>query len=140
MTSGIQRLFKHDVSTEIDENGNLVPTYTSFEPPWKGIFVKTGRPLDNPFTLARKLTGLQWLLFIAGWLAWTLDAYDFFSVSLTVTLLSKQFDGRPTSDITRAITLTLLFRSVGAVIFGSISDRFGRKWVLVVNLILLASR
>ncbi|KAG1721757.1 major facilitator superfamily domain-containing protein [Suillus lakei] len=39
--------------------------------------------------------------------------------------------GKSTSAI-----LTLLFRSVGAVIFGMISDRFGRKWPLVVNLIL----
>ncbi len=41
-------------------------------------------------------------------------------------------------DITTSITLTLLFRSVGAVIFGVLADRFGRKWTLVVNLILIA--
>src|ERR1700761_4024878 len=39
---------------------------------------------------------------------------------------------------TQAITLTLLFRSVGAVIFGIFSDRFGRKWPLVFNLLLVA--
>jgi SHS family lactate transporter-like MFS transporter len=39
---------------------------------------------------------------------------------------------------TQAITLTLLFRSVGAVLFGVFSDRFGRKWPLVFNLILVA--
>jgi len=37
---------------------------------------------------------------------------------------------------TTSITLTLLFRSVGAAIFGIISDRFGRKWPLVANLLL----
>jgi SHS family lactate transporter-like MFS transporter len=39
---------------------------------------------------------------------------------------------------TQAITLTLLFRSVGAVLFGVFSDRFGRKWPLVFNLLLVA--
>lgn len=66
-----------------------------------------------------------------------MDAYDFFSVSLTVPLLVEQF-GRNTHDITTAITLTLLFRSVGAVLFGVFSDRFGRKWPLVFNLVLIA--
>jgi SHS family lactate transporter-like MFS transporter len=40
---------------------------------------------------------------------------------------------------TQAITLTLLFRTVGAVIFGVFSDRFGRKWPLVFNLLLVAA-
>lgn len=33
------------------------------------------------------------------------------------------------------ITLTLLFRPLGAVIFGLLSDRFGRKWPLIADLI-----
>lgn len=80
------------------------------------------------------------------------DGVSFQSVPLTSNLLAKQF-GKTTTDIvrsqrrsnvrpltelllpsqSRAITLTLLFRSVGAVIFGFLSDRFGRKWTLVVN-------
>ena len=42
-------------------------------------------------------------------------------------------------DITQAITLTLLFRSVGALIFGVLADRFGRKWTLVANLFIIAA-
>ncbi|KAJ6491979.1 MFS general substrate transporter [Mycena sanguinolenta] len=83
------------------------------------------------------LTWLQWAFFWVGWLAWTCDAIDFFSVSLSVTALAEQF-GKGTTDITKAITLTLLFRSVGAVLFGVFSDRFGRKWPLVFNLVLVA--
>ncbi|KAJ7444352.1 MFS general substrate transporter [Mycena latifolia] len=84
-----------------------------------------------------ELTWLQWAFFWVGWLAWTCDALDFFSVSVSVPALSKQFN-RETSAITQAITLTLLFRSVGAVLFGIFSDRFGRKWPLVFNLLLVA--
>ncbi|KIK65072.1 hypothetical protein GYMLUDRAFT_56537 [Collybiopsis luxurians FD-317 M1] len=79
----------------------------------------------------------QWAEFWTGWLAWSCDAIDFFSVSLSVTNLSKQF-GRDTTAITQAITLTLLLRSVGAVLFGIISDRFGRKYPLVLNLLVVS--
>ncbi|KAF8125097.1 carboxylic acid transporter protein [Boletus edulis] len=77
---------------------------------------------------------VQYAHFWVGWLAWTCDALDFFTVSLTVPLLAKQFGVNVTS-ITTAITLTLLFRSLGAIIFGILSDRFGRKWPLVLNLL-----
>ncbi|KAH8918801.1 MFS general substrate transporter [Atractiella rhizophila] len=89
------------------------------------------------FAILRSLTIKQWLLFLSGWYAWTMDAYDFFCVSLTVGRLSKQFD-KSTHTITTSITLTLLFRSLGAVIFGIISDRYGRKWPLVANLLIIA--
>ncbi|KAJ3763524.1 carboxylic acid transporter [Lentinula raphanica] len=79
----------------------------------------------------------QWAEFWTGWLAWSCDAIDFFSVSLSVTNLANQF-GRDTTSITQAITLTLLFRSVGAVLFGIISDRYGRKYPLVLNLLLVS--
>ncbi|KAF8074168.1 MFS general substrate transporter [Lyophyllum atratum] len=92
------------------------------------------RPL---LTVLAGLTWVQWALFFSGWLAWTCDAIDFFSVSLSVSRLEVQFD-KKTHDITTAITLTLLFRSVGAVIFGIMSDRFGRKWPLVGNLVLIS--
>ncbi|KAF8342277.1 major facilitator superfamily domain-containing protein [Cantharellus anzutake] len=93
---------------------------------------------DGPskFELLKQLELKHWLMFFSGWLAWTCDALDFFSVSLTVTFLSKQFD-RSTHDITTSITLTLLFRSLGAVLFGLASDRFGRKYPLVFNLFLI---
>ncbi|KAI0373688.1 MFS general substrate transporter [Pilatotrama ljubarskyi] len=93
-----------------------------------------GRPLLHVLST---LTWVQWGHFWSGWLAWTCDAIDFFSVSLSVTRLQDQF-GRSTHDITTAITLTLLFRSAGAVIFGIISDRFGRKWPLIINLLMIS--
>lgn len=37
---------------------------------------------------------------------------------------------------TQGITITLMLRSVGALIFGTISDRYGRKWVMIFNLFL----
>jgi len=50
----------------------------------------------------------------------------------------EQTSERALVALTTVITLTLLFRSLGAVIFGILSDRYGRKWPLVYNLILVA--
>lgn len=65
----------------------------------------------------------------------TWDAFDFFTVSLTVTDLAETFDKTKT-DITWGITLALMTRSVGSIIFGLAADRYGRKWAFVVNNIL----
>ena len=44
---------------------------------------------------------------------------------------------RSNTSITTAITLTLLLRSVGAAFFGLAGDKFGRKWPMVLNMIIL---
>ncbi|KAG2047361.1 carboxylic acid transporter [Suillus hirtellus] len=98
---------------------------------------ETRTSLGGVVAALKSLTWVQWAQFWSGsvWLAWACDAIDYVAVSLTVSRLSTQF-GKSTSAITTALTLTLLLRSVGAVIFGMISDRYGRKWPLVVNLLI----
>lgn len=70
-----------------------------------------------------------------SWLAWSCDAINFFSISLSMTNLETVFS-ISAHTITTSITPTLLLRSVGADTFGVISDRFGRKWPLVFDLML----
>lgn len=71
----------------------------------------------NPFTLLAMLNTQQWLFFLVAFFAWSWDAFDFFTVSLTVTDLAEDF-GKTNYDITWGITLVLMFRSVGSTIFG----------------------
>ncbi|KAL1961774.1 hypothetical protein VTN77DRAFT_1061 [Rasamsonia byssochlamydoides] len=91
--------------------------------------------LRNPITILRELTTHQWLMFAAGFLAWTWDAFDYFTVSMTVTELAAQFDVAY-SDVSWGMTVTLMLRSVGALVFGTLSDRYGRKYPMIINLAL----
>ncbi|KAF2456044.1 major facilitator superfamily domain-containing protein [Lineolata rhizophorae] len=89
----------------------------------------------NPFKLLALLNTQQWLFFLVAFIAWSWDAFDFFTVSLTVEDLAEEFD-RSKADITWGITLVLMLRSVGSAIFGILSDRYGRKWPFVANNVL----
>lgn len=86
----------------------------------------------NPFKLLALLNTQQWLFFLVAFFAWSWDAFDFFTVSLTVSDLAETFN-KSNTDITWGITLVLMFRSVGSTIFGIAADRYGRKWPFVVN-------
>ena len=71
---------------------------------------------------------------VAGFLGWTLDAFDFFLVVMTLTAISKEF-GKPDAAIALSLTVTLAFRPVGAFIFGLLADRYGRKLPLMIDLV-----
>lgn len=86
----------------------------------------------NPFKLLAMLNTQQWLFFLVAFFAWSWDAFDFFTVSLTVSDLAETFN-KTNTDITWGITLVLMFRSVGSTIFGIAADRYGRKWPFVIN-------
>jgi SHS family lactate transporter-like MFS transporter len=71
---------------------------------------------------------------LAGFLGWTLDAFDFFVVVFLIDTLAHQF-GVSKKDIVRTLTATLAFRPVGAIIFGLLADRYGRRIPLMANVI-----
>jgi MFS transporter, SHS family, lactate transporter len=74
---------------------------------------------------------------LAGFLGWTLDAFDFFVVVMTLTAIAHEF-GRSDAEIALSITLTLAFRPVGAFVFGLLADRYGRRIPLMTNLVFYA--
>src|SRR5712692_4400882 len=71
---------------------------------------------------------------LAGFLGWTLDAFDFFVVVFLLDVLAAQF-GVPKRNIVNTLTATLLFRPVGAILFGMLADRYGRRIPLMINVI-----
>ncbi|KAM0433993.1 hypothetical protein ACHAPT_003937 [Fusarium lateritium] len=93
-------------------------------------------PLKNPISLMGQLSLKDWVFFTVGFCAWTADAFDFHALSIQTVKLADYYDTSKT-DITSAITLTLLLRSVGAAAFGLAGDKWGRKWPMVFNMIVL---
>ena len=71
---------------------------------------------------------------LAGFFGWTLDAFDFFVVVFLYDTLAHQF-GVSKKDIIFTTSATLAMRPVGAVIFGLLSDRYGRRKPLMANVI-----
>jgi SHS family lactate transporter-like MFS transporter len=76
----------------------------------------------------------QWHAVTAGYLGWTLDAFDFFVLVFLVDVLAAHF-GVPKSAIIWTLTATLAMRPVGAVIFGMLADRYGRRGPLMANVV-----
>jgi SHS family lactate transporter-like MFS transporter len=74
---------------------------------------------------------------LAGFLGWTLDAFDFFILTLVLDDVAHAF-GKSRTQVALAITLTLAMRPVGAVIFGLMADRWGRRLPLMLNVIFYA--
>lgn len=82
----------------------------------------------------RGLTPVQRDTFIACFLGWSLDAFDFFILIFCISALATQFQAK-VSAVTEAIFLTLAMRPVGAFLFGLMADRFGRRPTLMLNVV-----
>lgn len=71
---------------------------------------------------------------LAGFLCWTLDAFDFFVIVFLYDALAHQF-GVSKKAIVLTTVATLAFRPVGALLFGLLSDRYGRRIPLMASVI-----
>jgi SHS family lactate transporter-like MFS transporter len=71
---------------------------------------------------------------IAGFLGWTLDAFDFFILTYVLTAVAADFH-KSIADITLTLTASLMMRPVGAFLFGLMADRYGRRLPLMVDVV-----
>jgi SHS family lactate transporter-like MFS transporter len=71
---------------------------------------------------------------VAGFLGWTLDAFDFFVLTFVVADVARDF-GRSVPAIALTVTASLWTRPIGAIIFGLMADRWGRRLPLMINIL-----
>jgi len=99
----------------------------------------TATPCDNELECGthipwwREPTRDQWLAWIAGWLGWTLDAFDFTIFLLLLVPIAQEF-GVPLTAAAFSITLTLWMRLIGACAAGWMADRVGRRMPLMISI------
>src|ERR1035437_8779884 len=85
-----------------------------------------------------RLTRPQRHTFVAAFLGWTLDSLDFFLLIFCVKAIAGEFHTQP-SAVMGAVFLTQAFRPVGALVFGMLADRFGRRPILMINIVSFAA-
>ena len=76
----------------------------------------------------------QWYAYIAAWLGWTLDAFDFTIFLLIMLPISQEF-GVPLAAVTAVFAVTLWLRLLGAPAAGWMADRMGRKTPLMISIL-----
>jgi SHS family lactate transporter-like MFS transporter len=82
----------------------------------------------------REPTKDNWYAFIAAWLGWTLDAFDFTVFLFLLVPIAKEFN----ADLTLVVlvgSLTMWMRFVGAVSAGWMADRLGRRAPLMISIL-----
>ena len=75
----------------------------------------------------------QWHAWIAAWLGWVLDAFDFTVFLLIMAPIANDFNV-PLVEVTAVFTITLWMRLVGATASGWFADRVGRKLPLMISI------
>jgi SHS family lactate transporter-like MFS transporter len=85
----------------------------------------------------KRLDGRQKHAFVASFLGWTLDAFDFFLMIFVLRAIATEF-GTDVKSVSIAVTLTLAMRPLGALVFGMLADRHGRRPVLMVDILLFS--
>lgn len=74
---------------------------------------------------------------VASYLGWTLDAFDFFLMVFMLSAIAKEF-GTDVHHVARGVFLTLAARPLGAFVFGLLADRFGRRPILMIDILLFS--
>jgi MFS transporter, SHS family, lactate transporter len=80
----------------------------------------------------RMLTPRQRRAYFAALGGWSLDAFDFFIFVFCLKSIAGEFH-TDVKAVTQGIFLTLACRPLGALVFGSLAEKYGRRPILMLN-------
>ncbi|MGI4758238.1 MAG: MFS transporter [Janthinobacterium lividum] len=82
----------------------------------------------------RELSSKQRNAFVACFLGWALDAFDFFVLTYCISAIAADFRVG-VEEVTEALFWTLVMRPVGALLFGVLAEKIGRRPTLMINIV-----
>ncbi|MEO8722094.1 MAG: MFS transporter [Sphingobium sp.] len=85
----------------------------------------------------RMLDRHQWATVTASLLGWTLDAFDFFLMVFMLKAIAVEF-GTDVKSVALGVTLTLAARPFGALFFGWLAEKYGRRPILMIDILLFS--
>jgi MFS transporter, SHS family, lactate transporter len=97
----------------------------------------TSTSTSNELPWWKEPTRGQWASFLAAWIGWVMDAFDFTIYLLAVPAITKEL-GVSTTSAMWVLTATLTCRLLGGMVAGAAADRWGRKLPLMLSLIWFA--
>jgi SHS family lactate transporter-like MFS transporter len=119
-------------ASEVSAVAFSLPHLQGFYP--AGRVLNVSRTQMQALVIIRSLNRDQRNTFVASFLGWTLDAFDFFLVTFVVVHIAHDFR-KTIPEVFGAVTATLIMRPAGALIFGLLADRYGRRVPLMVDIV-----